>query len=58
MRRELGVGNPVQGDIRSLPFCRGAFDLVMSLDVLAHLPPGEEHGAARELVAGDAAAAG
>ena len=47
--RELGVGNPVQGDIRSLPFADGAFDLVMSLDVIAHLPPGEEHLAAREL---------
>jgi SAM-dependent methyltransferase len=47
--RELGVGNAVQGDIRSLPFCNGAFDLVMSLDVLAHLPPGEEPAAAQEL---------
>jgi SAM-dependent methyltransferase len=47
--RELGVTNPVQGDIRSLPFGNGAFDLVMSLDVVAHLPRGEEHLAAREL---------
>jgi SAM-dependent methyltransferase len=47
--RELGVRNPVQGDIRSLPFGDRAFDLVMSLDVLAHLPRGEEHLAAREL---------
>jgi SAM-dependent methyltransferase len=47
--RELGVRNPVQGDIRSLPFDDGAFDLVMSLDVIAHLPRGEEHLAAREL---------
>ena len=47
--RELGVGNAVQGDIRSLPFGDGAFDLVLSLDVLAHLPRGEEHAAAREL---------
>ena len=39
----------MQGDIRSLPFGNGAFDLVMSLDVLAHLPRGEEHLAAREL---------
>ena len=31
--RELGVGTPVQGDIRSLPFGDGAFDLVMSVDV-------------------------
>ena len=48
--RELGVGNPVQGDIRCLPFGDGAFDMVLSLDVLAHLPRGEEVGAARELV--------
>jgi SAM-dependent methyltransferase len=47
--RELGVGNAVQGDIRSLPFGDGAFDLVLSLDVLAHLPRGEEDSAAREL---------
>jgi SAM-dependent methyltransferase len=48
--RELGVRNPVQGDIRCLPFDDGAFDLVLSLDVLAHLPRGEEFRAARELV--------
>jgi|SRR6185369_6333599 SAM-dependent methyltransferase len=48
--RELGVGNPVQGDIRCLPFGDDAFDLVLSLDVLAHLPRGEELRAARELV--------
>jgi len=47
--RELGVRNPVQGDIRSLPFGDGAFDLVMSVDVIAHLPRGDEHLAAREL---------
>jgi SAM-dependent methyltransferase len=47
--RQLGVRNPVQGDIRSLPFGDGAFDLVMSVDVIAHLPRGDEHLAAREL---------
>lgn len=47
--RGLGVKNPVQGDIRSLPFGDGAFDLVMSVDVIAHLPRGEEQQAAREL---------
>jgi SAM-dependent methyltransferase len=47
--RELGVRNPVQGDIRGLPFGDGVFDLVMSVDVLAHLPRGDEHRAAREL---------
>jgi SAM-dependent methyltransferase len=48
--RELGVQRPVQGDIRALPFADSAFDLVMSVDVIAHLPPGEEPHAARELV--------
>jgi SAM-dependent methyltransferase len=47
--RQLGVANPVQGDIRSLPFGDGAFDLVMSVDVIAHLPRGDEQLAAREL---------
>jgi SAM-dependent methyltransferase len=47
--RELGVQRPIQGDIRALPFEEGAFDLVMSIDVIAHLPLGEEVAAAREL---------
>ena len=47
--REMGAQRPVQGDIRALPFPAGAFDLVMSIDVLAHLPRGQEHQAAREL---------
>ena len=47
--RELGVQRPVQGDIRALPFAGAAFDLVLSVDVLAHMPLGEEHHAAREL---------
>ena len=47
--RELGVGNAVQGDIRRLPFGDAAFDLVLSVDVLAHLPRGDEHAAAREM---------
>jgi SAM-dependent methyltransferase len=38
----------VQGDIRALPFPASAFDLVLSVDVLAHLPEGTEHEAARE----------
>ena len=48
--RKLGVRDPVQGDIRGLPFATGAFDLVLSIDVLAHLPRGDEVAAARELV--------
>ncbi len=47
--RELGVTRPVQGDIREMPFAGGAFDLVISLDVIAHMPDGDEHRAAREL---------
>jgi SAM-dependent methyltransferase len=47
--REMGVQQPVQGDIRALPFPHGAFDLVMSIDVLAHLPRGQEQPAVREL---------
>jgi SAM-dependent methyltransferase len=47
--RQMGVERVVQGDIRSLPFADGAFDLALSVDVLAHLPHGEEHLAAREL---------
>ena len=45
---EMGVENPVQGDISGLPFANGSFDLVISADVLVHLPPGVEHQAARE----------
>jgi SAM-dependent methyltransferase len=47
--RELGVQRPIQGDIRALPFAEGSFDMVMSIDVIAHLPLGEELAAAREL---------
>jgi SAM-dependent methyltransferase len=47
--RELGVRDPVQGDIRGLPFGNGAFDLVLSIDCIAHLPRGEEAAAASEL---------
>jgi SAM-dependent methyltransferase len=48
--RALGVQRPVQGDAASLPFASGAFDLVLSLDVLPHFPPGEELRAIREMV--------
>ena len=46
--RELGVHDPVQGDIRALPFATAAFDIMLSLDVIVHLQRGEEHLAARE----------
>jgi SAM-dependent methyltransferase len=48
--RMLGVERPVQGDACSLPFAAGSFDLVLSLDVLPHLPAGEERVAIREMV--------
>jgi len=47
--RALGVKRPVQGDAASLPFAAGAFDLVLSLDVLPHFPAGEEQRAIREM---------
>jgi SAM-dependent methyltransferase len=47
--RALGVERPVQGDACSLPFADGAFDLVLSLDVLPHLSRGEERRAIQEM---------
>lgn len=46
--RAMGLRRLVQGDISELPFATGAFDVVISLDVLAHLPRGTEDGAIRE----------
>jgi SAM-dependent methyltransferase len=46
--REMGVENPVRGDICNLPFADGSFDLLISTDVLVHLPRGEEPKAVRE----------
>jgi len=47
--REMGVTRPVQGDTCSLPFTKDAFDIVLSMDVLPHLPPGAEIQAAKEM---------
>ncbi len=47
--RGMGVERPVQGDTCLLPFAAGAFDLVLSMDVLPHLPAGAEQQAAREM---------
>jgi len=47
--RAMGIACPVQGDVTSLPFPAGAFDLVISQDVLSHLPIGEERRAALEI---------
>jgi len=46
--REMGIENPVRGDICNLPFADRCFDLLISTDVLVHLPRGEEPKAARE----------
>jgi len=47
--RAMGVERPVQGDLATLPFADGTFDLVLSIDVLPHLPRGAEEAAVREL---------
>lgn len=47
--RKMGVERPIQGDATAIPFRSGAFDLVLSIDVLAHLPRGAEFAAAREM---------
>ena len=40
--RGLGASRLVQTDIRQLPFASAQFELILCLDVLVHLPPGEE----------------
>jgi SAM-dependent methyltransferase len=47
--RNLHLPNPVQADIAALPFQDASFDLVLSLDVLVHLPRGEENRCLAEL---------
>lgn len=47
--RSMGVERAVQADALRLPFAAGAFDVVMSLDVLPHFPPGVEQSAVNEL---------
>jgi SAM-dependent methyltransferase len=44
-----GVQRPVQADIGTLPFADESFDLTLSIDVMVHLPRGEESVAAHEL---------
>ena len=46
--RAMGVQRPVQADILELPFAGGVFDMVLSMDVLPHLPRGGEERAVRE----------
>jgi SAM-dependent methyltransferase len=45
----MGLERMAQGDVARLPFADAAFDLVISADVLVHLPPGQERAAAREM---------
>jgi len=45
----MGVDRPVQGDATHIPFTAGAFDLVLSLDMMVHLTPGSETEVAREM---------
>lgn len=46
--RGMGVRRLAQADISALPFSSNAFDLVLSMDVLPHLPRGAEDGAIAE----------
>lgn len=41
--RRIGVEQLTQGDIQALPFRDGSFDALMSMDVIAHMPRGDEH---------------
>ncbi len=47
--RKMGIERPVQADACKLPFASGAFDLVLSMDVLPHLERGAEADAFREM---------
>ena len=38
----LGINNLTQGDIQSLPYRDAAFDAVVSMDVIVHMPRGDE----------------
>ena len=46
--RKMGVPNLLQADLRAIPCRDSAFDAVVSMDVIVHLPRGEEHGPMRE----------
>jgi SAM-dependent methyltransferase len=48
--RSMGVPRLAQADISRLPFPDGAFDFVLSMDVLVHFPHGDDEHALRELV--------
>jgi SAM-dependent methyltransferase len=44
----LGIDRLTQGDIQSLPFRDAAFDAVVSMDVIVHMPRGDEQKPMRE----------
>ncbi|MFN0101708.1 MAG: class I SAM-dependent methyltransferase [Bryobacteraceae bacterium] len=44
----LGIDRLTQGDIQSLPYRDGVFDAVVSMDVIVHMPRGEERKPMRE----------
>jgi len=49
LRRSGGLEAPVRARIHALPFSRGAFEAVLAVDVLEHLPPAARAPAVREL---------
>ena len=46
--QSYGVPRLVRGDVTALPYREGSFDLVLSIDVIAHLERGREHPALAE----------
>lgn len=48
--RSGGADRMIQADIQALPFAPASYDCVLSLDVLVHLPRGQEKTAFAELV--------
>ena len=46
--RGYGLERLVQGNVTALPFAAEAFDALVSMDVIVHLPRGEEGGALAE----------
>jgi SAM-dependent methyltransferase len=49
-RDRYGLDRIAEADLQSLPFHDGAFDAVLSMDVLVHFPRGEEKRSVAELV--------
>ena len=47
--RRMGIQRLAQCDVATLPFADQSFDLVLSMDVIAHFPRGGESAALREM---------